>query len=223
MAYSQDKARRRVGLFGGTFDPIHMGHLIVAEEARAQLDLERVIFVPARISPHKLDCTASSARNRYEMTRLGIAGNAAFDLSTIDLDRQGPSFTVDTLRAMRAILGEDTALYFIMGLDALRHLDAWRDPHEIVRLTDIAALNRPGHQVDLAALDATIPGLLRATHLINTISVGISSTDIRRRVRDGLSIRYQVPNAVEAYIRQHGLYVRTDEGRHTPETRPSCA
>jgi len=210
--------RRRVGLFGGTFDPIHLGHLIAAREARARLDLECVIFVPARVSPHKLDCTASSSRDRFEMTRLGIAGNAAFRLSSIDLDREGPSFTVDTLRAMRALLGDDIDLYFIMGMDSLRHIETWRAPQEIVRLAHIAALNRPGHTVNIQALEASVPGLSRVTHIIDTISVGISSTDIRRRVESGLPIRYQVPNAVEAYICQHGLYKRSNgaQAGHSP-------
>jgi nicotinate-nucleotide adenylyltransferase len=193
----------RVGALGGTFDPVHIGHLIIAEEARARLHLDRVVFIPARVSPLKRDGTLFSSEERCEMVRLAIADNPGFGLSRIDIDRAGPSFTVDTLRALKAEYGRNTALFFIMGMDSLLSLNRWHRPDEIIRLARIVAISRPGFEPDLAALDAEVPGLSAAAAIISSLQIGISSTDIRSRLAQGLPIRYQVSAAVEAYIMSH--------------------
>ncbi|NLG27620.1 MAG: nicotinate-nucleotide adenylyltransferase [Chloroflexi bacterium] len=199
-------ASRRIGVFGGTFDPIHIGHLVIAEEARVAYGLERVVFVPARISPHKLGVTPASGEDRCEMVRLAVHDNPAFDVSRVDLDRAGPSFTVDTLRSLHAEYGSATQLYFVMGADSLLAFKAWHKPKEILRLTRLIVVTRPGYALDLAALDRELPGIAAATGVLDSISLDISATDLRARVRQGRPIRYQVPCAVARYIAEHQLY-----------------
>ncbi|MBM3190748.1 MAG: nicotinate (nicotinamide) nucleotide adenylyltransferase, partial [Chloroflexi bacterium] len=148
---------RRLGVLGGTFDPIHIGHLIVAEEARARLGLDRVLFVPANLSPLKAGSTFFSGEERYHMVRLAIEGNPHFAVSRVDLDRTGPSYTVDTLRAIQAEYGPSVQLYFIIGMDALETFAAWHRPEEIIRLTRLVVVSRPGHGADWATLEAEVP------------------------------------------------------------------
>ena len=201
----------RLGLFGGTFDPIHIGHLIVAEEARARLRLDRVIFVPARESPLKRTGTFFSAEDRLRMVELAIEGNLYLQASRADLDRVGPSYSVDTLHALRETYGSGAQFFFVMGLDSLATFGAWHRPEEIVRLARLAVISRPGVELDWGSLEAEISGIREATEIIDTLQIGISSTDIRERLRRGLPIRYQVPAAVEAHIRT--LYVGLDAVR----------
>jgi nicotinate-nucleotide adenylyltransferase len=203
----------RLGILGGTFDPIHIGHLVIAEEVRVRLNLSQVWFVPARVSPLKLDHTASSAADRLEMVRLATADNPFFRISRSDLDREGPSFTVDTLRSIAAQVGPQVPLFYIMGMDSLDTLARWREPQEIIRLARIVVVNRPGVTVDWEALERAIPGLRTATEVIDSIYLGISSTEIRARVRQSWPIRYLVPPTVEAFILQHKLYRAADAGR----------
>jgi nicotinate-nucleotide adenylyltransferase len=191
----------RIGILGGTFDPIHIGHLILAEEARARLQLDCVILVPARLSPLKQE-TLFSGDERCDMVRLAIESNPAFRLSRVDVDRYGPSYTVETLRQLQAEFGEPAQLFFVLGMDSLTGLSHWRQPEEIIKLARIVAISRPGVAPDMAALEREIPGITGATTLLETLSIGISSTDIRERLEAGLPIRYQVPEAVEAYIRR---------------------
>lgn len=191
---------------GGTFDPVHIGHLIIAEEARVHLALDRVILVPARVSPFKLQSTFASAQDRLRMTELAIADNPHFGLSRVDLDRQGPSFTADTLLALRQEYGPETQLFFILGLDSLAGMKDWLRPQEVIRLARIVAISRPGFVVDWEALERDLPGLRAATEVIATVNLVISSSDIRARLARGWPIRYQVPAAVESYIREHHLY-----------------
>jgi len=195
-------ATHRIGLYGGTFDPIHIGHLIIAEEARASLQLDRVVFIPARVSPLKRDGTLFSAEERCQMVALAIADNPAFCLSRTDVDREGPSFTVDTLRAMRAEYGPGAELFFVMGMDSLVTLRRWRNPEEIIRLARIIAISRPGYEPDMVALERDVPGISQVTDILPSLQVGISSTELRRRIQASLPIRYQVPDSVEAFIRQ---------------------
>ena len=204
-------ATHRIGLYGGTFDPIHIGHLIIAEEARASLQLDRVVFIPARVSPLKRDGTLFSAEERCQMVALAIADNPAFCLSRTDVDREGPSFTVDTLRAMRAEYGPGAELFFVMGMDSLVTLRRWRNPEEIIRLARIIAISRPGYEPDMVALERDVPGISQVTDILPSLQVGISSTELRRRIQASLPIRYQVPDSVEAFIRQIG-----------PPRGPSC-
>jgi nicotinate-nucleotide adenylyltransferase len=196
----------RVGVLGGTFDPIHIGHLVAAEEVRAQLRLDRVIFVPAGLPPHKLSDDISSVDHRLAMVKLAIASNPYFTISRVDIDRFGPCYTVDTLQLLRDELGSDVELYFIMGSDSLADLPTWYQPQRLIRLCRLAVVERPGYQVDMEELERVLPGITSRVHFINSPPLGISSTDIQRRVREGLPIKYQVPEAVEEYIYKHELY-----------------
>jgi len=196
----------RVGVFGGTFDPIHIGHLISAEEARVELELERVVFIPAGLPPHKLDHVMSPVVQRLAMVELAIASNPHFAVSKVDMDRLGPSYTVDTIELLRDEWGPGVEIYFIMGSDSLLDILTWHNPRRLIRLCRLAVISRPGYQVDLDELDALLPGVASRIQMLNAPELAISSTDIRRRVREGLSIKHQVPEAVEDYIYQHKLY-----------------
>jgi len=196
----------RVGVFGGTFDPIHVGHLVSAEEVRVKLKLERVVFVPARLPPHKLDQVVSPVDHRLAMIELAIASNPHFAVSRVDIDRSGPSYTVDTIELLRDEWGPSVEIYFIMGSDSLLDILTWHNPQELIRLCRFAVVSRPGYQVDLDELDALLPGVASRVQMLNAPELAISATDIQRRVRKGLSIKYQVPEAVEDYIYQHKLY-----------------
>jgi len=206
-------APRRVGVFGGTFDPVHLGHLVMAEEAREALALDEVLFVPARQSPLKHALPAAPDTDRLAMLARAIAGNPAFSAHTVDLDRPGPSFTVDTLARLRAAYGPQPEFWLILGLDSLARLPAWRRPDEIVRQARLAVLNRPGTAIDLDALVSAIPGLEGRIDRVAAPLIGISATDLRRRVAAGRSIRYQVPDAVADHIHARGLYGPYDPGQ----------
>ena len=196
----------RVGVLGGTFDPIHIGHLISAEEARVELGLERVVFIPAGLPPHKLDHVMSPVEHRLAMVELAVASNPHFVVSGVDIDRLGPSYTVDTVELLRSEWGPGVEIYFVMGSDSLLDILNWHNPRRLIRLCRFAVVSRPGYQVDLGELDALLPGVASRVQMLNAPELTISSTDIQRRVREGLSIKYQVPEAVEDYIYQHKLY-----------------
>jgi len=209
--------KTRIGVLGGTFDPIHYGHLVIAEDARACLRLRRVLFVPAHHPPHKPDSTYSSFEHRVRMTELGIAGNPSFELSLIEMRREGPSYTVDTLRDLQAELRAEAELYFIVGMDSLGNLMEWHKPAELLTLCRLVVAERAGYRVDLPALKKALPGLKSRLELIDTPELSISSTDLQRRVRLGLPIRYQVPPAVVRYVHEHRLYL--DDGKANPRER----
>ncbi|MDH4138291.1 MAG: nicotinate-nucleotide adenylyltransferase [Anaerolineae bacterium] len=196
----------RVGVFGGTFDPIHIGHLVIAEEAWMELELERVVFIPAGLPPHKLDHVMSPVEHRLAMVELAIASNPHFAVSRVDIDRFGPCYTVDTIEFLRDEWGGGVEIYFIMGSDSLLDILTWHNPRRLIRLCRFAVVSRPGYQVDFDELDALLPGVASRVQMLNAPGLDISSTDIQRRVREGLSIKYQVPEAVEDYIYQHKLY-----------------
>lgn len=196
----------RIGVLGGTFDPIHIGHLAAAEEVRVRLALKHVIFVPAGLPPHKLHLGITPTEHRLKMVQLAIADNPHFTLSRVDIDRFGPSYTVDTVELLGDEYGPDAELYFIMGSDSLAELLTWHKPERLIRLCRIVALLRPGHRVDKKELDHLLPGAIARVQLLEMPLLQISGTDLQRRVRMGLSIKYLVPPAVEAYIRQHELY-----------------
>lgn len=195
----------RIGVLGGTFDPIHYGHLAAAEEARAKLSLREVIFVVAGLPPHKLDEEITPAEHRYAMVELAIASNPYFSLSRIDIDRPGPSYTVDTIALLRQQRTEE--IYFIMGMDALMEIDTWHQPQRLIQLCRLVAVERLDFVPDLGRLEAAVPGIAARTEIIEMPQLEISSTDLQRRVREGLPIKYQLPPQVEEYIYQHRLYL----------------
>ncbi|MCS7286444.1 MAG: nicotinate-nucleotide adenylyltransferase [Anaerolineae bacterium] len=198
--------RVKIGIIGGTFDPIHYGHLIIAEEARVRVGLAKVIFIPAGHPPHKLRRPYSPAHHRYRMVELAISSNPYFEVSPIEVNRPGPSYSVDTVAMLRKEMGSDSELYFIMGVDSLAGILTWHRPDELIKLCKIIAVNRPGYGVDIEALDSVIPGIKKQVIFIKAPEIGISSTEIQERVREGLPIRYLVPPEVERYIYEHNLY-----------------
>ena len=197
----------RLGILGGTFDPIHFGHLLAAEEARVALHLDRVLFAPAGTPPHKQGHSILPVTHRLAMVRLAIADNPAFVVSTVDVDRPGPHYTVDTIRLLRDEWGTDAEeTFFIMGADSLAHLLTWHRPDRLVELCRLAVVTRPGYRADLAELKAALPGISQRLDWVKMPVLGISSSDLQRRVREGRSIRYQVPAAVAKYVAEHKLY-----------------
>jgi nicotinate-nucleotide adenylyltransferase len=195
------------GVFGGTFDPPHLGHLVLAEAARSELGLSEVVFMPAAQPPHKLDKPISDTRHRVEMTHLATATNGRFAVSTLDAEREGPSYTVDLMRLLRDEWGDTVTIYFIMGLDSLIDLPAWYKPEELMQLVVFAVVARPGYYVDMASLERALPGIASRVIFVPAPLIGISSTAIRHRVREGDSIRYLVPRAVERHIYEQRLYL----------------
>jgi len=197
-----------LGLMGGTFDPIHLAHLVTAESVFEQFGLDKVIFIPTGIPPHKRHYPVTPAHHRYEMVRRAADGNPRFEVSRVEVDREGLSFTVDTLVDMTSKLPPGTNLYFITGTDAILGIETWREPERLMAMCPIIAVQRPGLHPDLAReglerLEARYNcRILRA----DVPAVDISSSDIRRRVGEMRTIRYLVPDAVEAYIRHHGIY-----------------
>lgn len=196
----------RVGLFGGTFDPIHIGHLILAELCREQLTLERVDFVVSADPPHKQGAAVSAFGHRAEMVRLAIQGAAGFRVDASEAHRRGPSFTVDTLQD-RATASHDE-LWFLIGADSLRDLASWRDPERIIRFARLGVVERPGVAVGKETVPDTVPGLAGRIDWVESPLIELSSSVIRSRVQHGRTIRYQVPDEVLRYIQHHGLYRR---------------
>jgi nicotinate-nucleotide adenylyltransferase len=194
----------RIGLLGGTFDPIHYGHLAIAEEARVALRLERVLFIPAARQPLKHGAHAATPEQRFVMTQLACETNAAFEVSRIELGRPGPSYTFTTLEELSE--GQANELHFILGGDALADLPRWYYAERIVELVHIVAVGRPGFAPDIAALGRALPRLSERLTLLEGPGLDISSSLVRRRIAVGKPIRYQLPDTVIAYIAEHGLY-----------------
>ena len=185
---------------------------MVAENAREQLALDCVLFVPAGRPWLKDERPVSTAHHRVAMVERGIAGNASFQLSNLEVKREGPSYTVDTLLALYEELGSQAQLYVILGVDSLREVARWHEPERLFELATLVGIARPGcEDFDMCELERVSPGASRALVLIDGPLVGISGTSIRRRVAEGRSIRYMVPKAVEEYIYDHGLYTHADE------------
>jgi nicotinate-nucleotide adenylyltransferase len=199
-----------IGIMGGTFDPIHLGHLAIAEEAREVLGLERVLFVPAGQPPHRAPGTVTDARHRAAMVELAISGNDAFELSRIELDRPGLSYTSDTLDALaeeQRSGGREPDLTFILSAETLRDLPSWHAPEQLIDTSRIAVVPREGYPApDRAWLRERFQGRADRFDLLDGPRLGLSSTSIRARVAAGRSIRYLVPPAVAAYIGEHELY-----------------
>lgn len=199
----------RLGVLGGTFDPIHLGHLRVAEEVSAKLSLGEVIFMPAGQPWLKENNAISSAEHRREMVRLALADKTNFRLSTMEIDRPGPTYTVDTITELRRGLGATDELFFILGWDNLTQLPRWHEPSRLIKLCRLVAVPRVDYPPpDLKSLDAAIPGLSQRVILLDSPRIDINASEIRGMVGKGLSIHNLVPEAVEGYIKKHGLYTK---------------
>jgi nicotinate-nucleotide adenylyltransferase len=188
---------------GGTFDPIHHGHLVAAEEARWQFRLDQVLFIPTG-RPWQKPATVSPAEDRYLMTVIATASNPGFAVSRLEIDGPAPTYTVDTLRRLRAELPEGTRLLFIGGADLLQQLHTWREPEQVLELAELIAASRPDFDVD--GLVQRLPGAAGRVHRMEIPALAISSSDIRERVAGGAPIEYLVPEGVASYIQKRGLY-----------------
>lgn len=199
-----DPRAKRIGILGGTFDPIHIGHLVVADNALQQLHLDDVLFVPAGHPPHKRDRAITSAAHRKAMIEIAIADRKEFTVSEVDLHRQGPSFTVDLLERIDAALAP-AALYFVMGADSLRDFSTWARPEGVLSLAQLAVARRPGIEINEEVL-SSVPGLRDRLHLLDSPLSHISSTALRNRLRQGQTVRYLIPPDVLDFIIEQNLY-----------------
>jgi len=197
-----------IGVLGGTFDPIHRGHLILAEEVRTGLNLAEVLFVPAGQPWLKVDSPISSAEHRIQMVRLAIADKPYFKLSAMEIERAGPTYTVDTIAQLKTQLKAGDELFFVLGWDNLAQLPQWRQSSRLITMCRLVAVPRPGYPLpDLKSLEAVVPGLSKKVILMNKPEIDISASVIRDRVARGLSIHHLVSEPVEEYIRRHRLYL----------------
>ncbi|MGB9722362.1 MAG: nicotinate-nucleotide adenylyltransferase [Chloroflexia bacterium] len=197
----------RIGILGGTFDPVHFGHLAIAEEARVRLPLDVVLLMPARIQPLRQQERLSSPEDRAAMLERAVLGNPGLQVSRIEFERPGPSYTVDTLTLLHERYPRGSEFFFILGSDAIAELPRWKDPERLMTLCRFVVFQRPGCDFDPRNLFLQFPRLRERTIFLEGPRLEISATELRRRVRQGLPIRYQTPDAVEEYIRSHRLYL----------------
>ena len=196
----------RIGLFGGTFDPPHLGHLILASEAQTQLELTRLLWILTPDPPHKQDQTITPTEHRLAMVKLAIQDNPSFELSRVELDRPGPHFTLDTVHII-AGQNPDAEIVPIIGGDSLRDLPTWHEPKELLYACHwVGVMRRPSDAANLEALERELPGISSKVHYVDAPLLEIASRDIRSRFANGESIRYYVPQAVYKYIEEHHLY-----------------
>lgn len=200
---------QQIGLFGGTFDPVHFGHLLLAESAREQLQLDQVVWIPAAVSPFKRGRQAASSEQRLKMLDLAVNDHPHFRVSTIEIDRGGISYTIDTLRIL-AEQSPSSRWFLLMGADSLQGFPQWREPGEILQLATLAVVRRPGSpEIDWDVLaDVAPPAAIKAcaAAVVDMPLIDLSSTEIRQRVAEGRSIRYRTPRSVERFIAEHRLY-----------------
>lgn len=199
---------KKIGISGGTFNPIHNGHLIVAEMVREEFGLEEVLFIPSGMPPHKDLKDVAEAEHRLNMVQQAVKNNPYFFESRVEVERGGYTYTIDTVKNLREVYGNDTRLYYIIGADVLGDLLTWRNYQEVFKLCGFIAVMRPGNDTEgfnrqMEYLKDTFGAVI---HFINTPLIEISSTNIRNRVKEGKSIKYLVPEAVENYIKEKGLY-----------------
>ncbi|WP_397184180.1 nicotinate-nucleotide adenylyltransferase [Nocardioides hwasunensis] len=211
MSVTDPAVGRRVGVMGGTFDPIHHGHLVAASEVQAWFDLDEVVFVPTGDPWQKSDRDVTEAEHRYLMTVVATAANPRFNVSRVDIDREGKTYTIDTLRDLKAEM-PDAELFFITGADALADIFTWRDADELFELANFVGVTRPGYAMDPEAL-ANIPSD-RVT-MVEIPALAISSTDCRSRKRRGEPVWYLVPDGVVQYIAKHDLYASPATSKDT--------
>lgn len=196
----------RLGIMGGTFDPIHYGHLVTAEQAREALALDLVLFMPAGRPAFKQDADVTDAEDRYAMTVLATAANPAFDASRFEIDREGVTYTIDTLRALRTRYPDNVKLFFITGADAILDLVTWHNAEQMAELATFIAATRPGYDIEQARSRVVASGVPFDVRYIEIPALAISSTNIRQRVREQKSVRYLTSESVIGYIRKNGLY-----------------
>lgn len=205
----------RLGVMGGTFNPIHLGHLMIAEEARQTFHLKKVLFVPSYITPNK-DVCGATAEQRLAMTRLATADNPYFTVSDMEMRRRGNSYTVDTLRLLKEIYGPSHSLYFISGTDTIHDLHNWNNPEEILSLCQFIGATRPDGSEQIDSIISSFGELGKNILKLPVPTMEISSTELRRRIRLGLSVRYMMPSAVVEYIRKNGVYQCTTKNSKMP-------
>ncbi len=203
---------KRIGVMGGTFDPIHIGHLVTAEEARKQFQLDQVIFMPSGQPPHKEGRRNLDPEDRYLMAVIATASNPHFKVSRMEIDRPGPSYTIDTVRELHRLYGRNTEVYFITGADAILEILTWKEPERILEEATFIAATRPGY--DLKRLEESLPEAEKKRHatdprvlVMEIPALAISSTDIRDRVGEGRAITYLVPEGVAKFIEKNGFYL----------------
>jgi len=204
-----EKVIERIGVFGGSFDPVHLGHLTIAQDAVEQLDLNRLIFVPAAVPPHKQGHTLAEGRHRFEMLQLATEGNLSFEVSDMELQRGGVSYTVDTMTQIQAE-NPGAELFFIVGLDSLAELHLWRNIEQLLEMCTVVPFARGGEDPARVAEQIQLSSAWKEKlleRLIRIHEIEISASEVRMRLAEGLSIRYLVPPEVEMYIAEHGLYV----------------
>lgn len=198
----------RIGVMGGTFDPIHYGHLVTAEAVRAEFKLDKVIFVPAGNPPHKKEQKVTDKTHRYLMTLLATATNPYFEVSSIEIDRKGYTYTIDTIRNFNCQYKGKAKFYFITGADALNQILTWKESALLLKTCEFVAATRPGYQYDVLFRDIEYLTVHYdgKIHFVEVPSLAISSTDIRQRVKNGIPIKYLIPEPVETYIYKNNLY-----------------
>jgi nicotinate-nucleotide adenylyltransferase len=199
----------KTGVLGGTFDPVHAGHISIAETAAIKLSLDKVILVPAGRPMTRPDQSVTPAEHRLKMLRLAVKGKPRLKVSDIEIKRPGPSFTIDTLREIQQKHGSKAEIYFILGWDSLEQLPQWREPAEIIKLCVLAAVPRPGcRKPDLNALEPKIPGISGRVIFLNEPNIDISATEIREKIAGGKTVENLVPGPVADYIKKHKLYAK---------------
>jgi nicotinate-nucleotide adenylyltransferase len=195
------------GLLGGTFDPVHNGHIAIAEAVRLEVRLDEVIFMPAAQTPLKEERNISASEHRIEMVKLAIEGIPYFKLSMIEMERGGPSYTVDTIAELRKIIGEENEIFFIVGCDSLASFPEWKEPGRLIQVCRLVAVPRPGYDIpDLVALEKEVPGISENVIILDGPHIDVSATEIREKVAKGLPISHLVPGLVAEYIGKHRLY-----------------
>ena len=198
----------KIGIMGGTFDPIHLGHLATAEAVRELFTLDEILFIPAARPPHKLGRQVTDERHRLTMTQLATRSNKFFRVSDMELRRTGLSYTLDTMNELHKTFGNSTELFFIIGADSLADLSKWHAARELVEKCHFIATTRQGVDIDFSAVESYFGAAAREhIHRVTTPGLEISSTDLREKIRLGRSIKYLVPEAVEKYIAEEGLYL----------------
>lgn len=198
----------KVGVLGGTFDPVHLGHIQIAEEARKSLDLSEIIFVPAGQPPFKSDYPITPAEQRLQMLHLAVARKPYLKISTVEIERPGPSYTVDTIAELKHRYSGDDEIYFILGWDSLEQLAGWREPSRLIRMCYLVVVPRPGSPPpNMESLEASIPGISQRLVFLERPNVDISSSAIRELAVRSAPINNLVPGSVAGYIREHNLYL----------------